>query len=145
MLYMTWLNLHLNKKLSRLQFRKEFNYFFLFFCRRPWWIEPRTTDTQRHKSKKSENLGRCGRQNMLWMYLKIWDWDWIFGCAVKAISLLGVLSPYIEQKSKGVKLGSHKHIFHTNTFWIAWNLDWTACGFRQSFDLFIRCRINSFT
>jgi hypothetical protein len=37
---------------------------------------PRTTDTQwRHKSKISEKLGRCGRPNMLWPYLKIWNWD----------------------------------------------------------------------
>ena len=27
------------------------------------------------KSKISEKLGRCGRQNMLRPYLKIWDWD----------------------------------------------------------------------
>ena len=53
----------------------------------------RTTDTQlRHKSKKSEKLGRCGRQNMLTLNLKIWDWDRIFGRAVKAISSLGVRS-----------------------------------------------------
>ena len=53
----------------------------------------RTTDTQwRHKSKESENLGRCGRQNMLRPYLKIWGWDLIFGRAVKAISSLGVRS-----------------------------------------------------
>ena len=40
----------------------------------------RTTNTQwRHKSKISEKLGRCGRQNILRPYLKIWDWDWIFG------------------------------------------------------------------
>ena len=53
----------------------------------------RTTDTQwRHKSKNSENLGRCGRQNMLRPYLKIWDWDLIFGRAVKAISSPGVHS-----------------------------------------------------
>ena len=49
-------------------------------------------DTQwRHKSKKSEKsekLGQSGRQNMLRPYLKIWDWDLIFGCAVKAISSL---------------------------------------------------------
>ena len=32
----------------------------------------------RHISKKSENLGRCGRQNMLRPYLKIWEWEWIF-------------------------------------------------------------------
>ena len=56
---------------------------------------PRTTDTQwRHKLKISEKLGRCGRQNMLPPYLKIWDWDWIFGRAVKVISSLGVSSPW---------------------------------------------------
>ena len=55
----------------------------------------RSTDTQRrHKSKKSEKLGRCGRQNMLRPYLKIWEWEWIFGHAVKAISSLGVRSPW---------------------------------------------------
>ena len=47
----------------------------------------------RHKSKKSESFGRYGRQNMLRPYLTIWDWDWIFGHAVKAISSLGVRSP----------------------------------------------------
>ena len=57
---------------------------------------PRTTDTQwRNKSKKSENLGRCGRQNMLRPYLKIWEWEWIFGRSVKAISSPGVRSPWI--------------------------------------------------
>ena len=60
-----------------------------------WWFETRTTDTQwRHKSKKSENLGRCGGQNMLWPYLKIWEWELIFGRAVKAISSIGVRSPW---------------------------------------------------
>ena len=35
--------------------------------------KPRTTDTQwRHKSKISEKLGWCGRQNMLRPYLKTW-------------------------------------------------------------------------
>ena len=43
--------------------------------------------------KKSENLGRCGRQNMLQPYPKIWEWEWIFDCAVKAISSPGVRSP----------------------------------------------------
>ena len=43
--------------------------------------------------KKSENLGRCGWQNMLWPYLRIWDWDWIFGRAVKAFFSPGVRSP----------------------------------------------------
>ena len=27
---------------------------------------------------------------MLWPYLKFWEWEWIFGRAVKAISSLGV-------------------------------------------------------
>ena len=53
-----------------------------------------STDTQwRHESKKSENLGRCGRQNILQPYLKIWEWELIFGRAVKTISSPGVLSP----------------------------------------------------
>ena len=39
-----------------------------------WSLHTRTTDIQwRHKSKKSEILGRCGKQNMLWLYLKIRD------------------------------------------------------------------------
>ena len=59
-----------------------------------WYTTARTTDTQwRQKSKKSENFGRCGRQNMLPPYLRIWDWDWIFGRAVKAIFSPGVRSP----------------------------------------------------
>ena len=62
---------------------------------------PRTTDSQwRHKLKISEKLGRCGRQNMLPPFLKIWDWDWIFGRAVKAISPLGVRSPWYVQSLK---------------------------------------------
>ena len=61
-----------------------------------WYVNITTTDTQwRHKSKISEKLGRCGRQNMLPPYLKIWDWDWIFGRAMKAISSLGVRSPWV--------------------------------------------------
>ena len=60
----------------------------------PHYYIPRTRDTQwRHKSKKSEILGRCGRQNMLRPYLKIWDWDLIFGRALKAISSPDVRSP----------------------------------------------------
>ena len=51
----------------------------------------------RHKSKKPEIVGRCGRQNMLRPYLKIWEWEWIFGRAVKAISSLGVRRPWSEQ------------------------------------------------
>ena len=32
---------------------------------------------------------------MLRPYLKIWEWEWIFGRAVKVISSLGVRSPWI--------------------------------------------------
>ena len=60
-----------------------------------WLVQSRTTNTQwRQKTKISEKLGRCGIQNMLPPHLKIWDWDWIFGRAVKTISSLGVRSPW---------------------------------------------------
>ena len=63
----------------------------------PQCLDSRNTDTQwRHKSKISENLGWCGRQNMLWPYLNIWEWDLIFGRAVKAISSPGVRSPCLD-------------------------------------------------
>ena len=72
-------------------FHKILNFLSFLCC-----FRSQTTDTQwRHKSKISERLGRCGRHNMLWPYLKIWDWDWIFGRAVKAISSFGVRSPWI--------------------------------------------------
>ena len=51
-------------------------------------------------SKISEKLGRCGRQNMPRPWLKIWEWDWIFGCAVKAISPLSVHSPWVDRQSR---------------------------------------------
>ena len=58
----------------------------IFFMTIAWFLTW-TTDTRwRHKSKISEKLGRCGRQNKLRPYLKIWDWDWIFGRAVKVCS-----------------------------------------------------------
>ena len=50
------------------------------------------------KWKIFEKLGRCGKQNMLWPYLKIWEWEWIFGHVVKAISSLDVHS-YLASKS----------------------------------------------
>ena len=56
----------------------------------------RTPNEGINLSKKSENLGRRGRQNMLWRYLKIWEWEWIFGRSVKAISSPGVRSPWIK-------------------------------------------------
>ena len=46
--------------------------------------------------KESEIVGQCGRQNILWLYLKIWDWDLLFGRAVKTISSPGVPSPCVH-------------------------------------------------
>ena len=77
-----------------------------------------TTDTQwRHKSKKSENLGRCGRQNMLPPYLKIWDWELIFGRAVKAISSPGVGSPWSVPK-KSSRYSYAKIVLEYIFFWL---------------------------
>ena len=62
-----------------------------------------TTDTQwRHKPKMSEKLGQCGRQNILRLYLKIWEWEWIFGQAVKTISSLGVHNWVVDTFGQGV-------------------------------------------
>ena len=36
-----------------------------------WHSSPATDTQRRHKSKISEKLGRCGKQTMLWPYLKI--------------------------------------------------------------------------
>ena len=48
---------------------------------------PRTTENKwRHKLKNLKNVGPYGRHNMLGPYLKILEWELIFGCAVKMIS-----------------------------------------------------------
>ena len=90
-----WLNVHWDHNISWHTYVHIFGNFVQSDIKWIWmwlhtaWPDPRTTDTQwRHKSKISESLGRCGRQNMLRLYLKIWDWDLIFGRAVKAISSL---------------------------------------------------------
>ena len=41
----------------------------------------------------SEKLGKCGRQNILWPYLKIWELESICG---RAISSLGIRSPWFS-------------------------------------------------
>ena len=83
------------------------------------YIQPRTTDTQwRHKSKISEKLGRCGRQNMLRPFLKIWEWEWIFGRAVKAISSLGVRSLCIKSSDNYYIM---QHSFFSNFSWMFLN------------------------
>ena len=45
----------------------------------------RTPNEGRNQRYLYENLGWCGRQNMFRSYLKIWEWEWIFGRAVKSI------------------------------------------------------------
>ena len=71
-------------------------FLFLFSTKKEQELcRARTTDTQwRHESKKFENLGRCGKWSMLQPNLKIWDWELIFGHAMKAISSTGVRSPW---------------------------------------------------
>ena len=70
---------------------------------------PKTTDTQwRHKSKKSE---KCGRQHMLRSYLRIWDW--IFGRTGKAISSLGVRSPWFILR-RGTSLSAARYKWLTS-------------------------------
>ena len=56
--------------------------------------------------KSSQKLGQCGRQNMLQPYLKIWDQDLILGRAVKAISSLGVGSPWPRERKLCINLQS---------------------------------------
>ena len=77
-------------------------------CEQLTYVFTTDTDTQwRHKSKKSENLGRCGRQNRLWPYLKIWEWEWIFGRAVKAISSPCVRSPWFKSYTYNFEKVNH--------------------------------------
>ena len=104
-----------------------------------YFLHPRTTDTQwRHKSKKFENLGWCGRQNMLRQYLKIWEWEWIFGHEVKAISSPGVHSPclhLIQGVSKTFLPWWLQSIFGENAQTEAWNwklAKWSRFGWQGS-------------
>ena len=71
-------------------------------------IMEQTTDTQwRHNSQIYEKFGRCGRQNMLRPYLKIWDW--IFSRALKTISSLGVRSPWCCSRTTDTRTGDCLH------------------------------------
>ena len=61
------------------------------------WAQTWSIDTQwRHKLKKSEHFGWCERQKMHQLHLKIWEWELIFGHAVKTISSLGIWSPWVH-------------------------------------------------
>ena len=74
------------------------------------WTQDHSTDYGHPimKSNKYENFGRCGRRNMLRSYLKIWEWEQIFGSALKAISSPGVRSPQSVDHSKRVVLGQEQ-------------------------------------
>ena len=93
---------------------------------------PRTTDAKwRHKSKISEKLGQCGKHNIFRQYLKIWDWDWIFGITVKAISSQGVRSPctvqLISVPDQPGRIQMHYWILKTNS-WLSWYI---YCGWQS--------------
>ena len=49
------------------------------------------------QKKKSENLGRCDKQNILWQYLKIWEWELIVCHTVTTISSRGLRSTWAIQ------------------------------------------------
>ena len=80
----------ISKKKNCGWFFQNHQYFFTKLSRIGPWVRTRTTDNHwRHTSKKSEKIGPMWQKNMLWPYLKIWEWEWIFGRVVKAISPLG--------------------------------------------------------
>ena len=54
---------------------------------------------------------------MLWWYLKIWDLEWIFGCAVKA-SIDHVISHSKKHSQKNYALMAH---FKALTNFKIWN------------------------
>ena len=47
-----------------------------------------------------KNWADVAKKICFWPYQKIWDWDWIFGRAVKAISSLGVRSLWCRQQCR---------------------------------------------
>jgi hypothetical protein len=115
--------------------------------------QPRTTDTQwRHKSKISEKLGRSGRQNMLRPYLKIWEWEWIFGRAVKAFSSLGVRSPWSQQWIYVGCINALSYTMHVvhiciiNTYYAPCTLSLKSLISMEFFSFFLRklCLIDNF-
>ena len=119
-----------------------------------WQFDARTTDTQwRHKSKKSDILGGWGRQNMLRPYLKIWDWDLIFGRAVKAISSPGVRSPCIHQfkvpSKKKASICWDFSIFCLYSYlqpeWSVWFLSIVAClNVLMIYDISHQIKVNTY-
>ena len=78
---------------------------------------PKNQHTQR-KLLNFENwckMGRCGRQNMLGPYLKIWEREFIFGRTVKAISSPGVRSLRFNRLPNNIKETQDINSFKTLT------------------------------
>ena len=75
----------------------------------PFWISiliglnHRLRTPNEGTNQKYLKIWACVADKMLRVYLEIWDWDWIFSRAVKAISSLGVRSPWVERQ--GIRLG----------------------------------------
>ena len=49
---------------------------------------------------------------MLWPNQKIWEWELIFGHAVKAISSLGIRSPWVQHSNFFTNNGSRQYYKH---------------------------------
>ena len=61
-------------------------------CSFMYWVHKSMDYESQWSYKIKKKLGQYGRQNMLRPNLKIWEWEWIFGRTVKAISSLCVRS-----------------------------------------------------
>ena len=94
-------------------------------------------------------MGWCGRQNMLWPYLKLWDCDWILAKHWRLLSLWGVRSPcflirLIENYQKKwkskvnclIESGNNGDVFSSNCTYmeigLAETLTWKLCNHEKS-------------
>ena len=66
------------------------------------WLHGLRTPNDGINQRNLKNWADVADQNMLLPYLKIWDWDLIFGRAVKVISSLGVRSPCAQIFEYGI-------------------------------------------
>ena len=61
------------------------------------WDHGLRTPNEGVNRRNLKNWADVADKIMLWPYLKIWNWDLVFGRAVKAISSLGVRSPWVHR------------------------------------------------
>ena len=76
---------------------------------------------------------------MLRPYLKIWEWEWIFGRAVKAISSLGVRCPWFKARFQDME-GQLLFLNAQNNKNVGWVLPtfvsvWYKEAFEQPFNI----------